>query len=67
MLLLIAQLGDLLESLVKRGTGIKDSSQILPGHGGLYDRVDAMMLAAPVFLIGIWVLGLDGVAGQIRQ
>ena len=62
---ILSQLGDLLESLAKRGTGVKDSSQILPGHGGFYDRVDAMMLAAPVFLIGIRLLGLQQIAGQI--
>jgi len=61
---IVAQAGDLLESFVKRRLEIKDSSHLIPGHGGLFDRLDALLAVAPVAAMLALVLGRGVVLWQ---
>ena len=56
MLSIWAQIGDLVESFIKRKFKTKDSGNLIPGHGGVLDRMDALMFAAPVVALALWLM-----------
>jgi phosphatidate cytidylyltransferase len=61
---IVAQAGDLLESFVKRRLAVKDSGHLIPGHGGLFDRLDGVLAVAPVAAMLALTLGRGVVLWQ---
>jgi phosphatidate cytidylyltransferase len=58
LIAIIGIVGDLFESLLKRSAGIKDSSNLIPGHGGILDRIDALLFVFPAYYLFLRYAGL---------
>lgn len=57
VLAVAAEVGDLIESTLKRRFGVKDMGRLIPGHGGVLDRLDSLLLAGPLAALGLWLAG----------